>query len=78
MKEEHLEVIGGPAKTVSEKTNLYVEVAPGRQSGKILAKQIRSLLIDKAPRNWRERILAIPDEELMGFVPFGIGEVTLK
>jgi len=78
MKEEHLAVIGGPAKMVSKQTSIYVEVAPGRQSGKNLAKQIRGLLIEKAPKNLHEKILAIPNQEFTGFVPFGSGEATLK
>lgn len=78
MRNEHLAVVGGPTKMVSKQTNIYVEVAPGRQSGKNLVKQIRGLLVEKAPRNWREKILAIPNGDFMGFVPFGIGEVTLK
>jgi len=78
MKDEQLAVIGGPARTISKQTNLYVEIVPGRQASSALAKQIRSLLVEKAPKNWREKILAVPNEELQGFVPFGKGEVTLK
>ena len=78
MKEEHPTVLGGPVGMVLKQTNIYVELAPGRQSGKNLAKQIRDLLIEKAPKNWREKILTIPNQEFMGFVPFGIGEVILK
>jgi len=78
IKNEHFELVAGPAKMVSKHTDIYVEIAPGKQSGRNLAKQIRALFIKNAPRNWRERILSIPNEEFMVFVPFGIGEVTLK
>jgi len=78
LKEEHLAVIGGPAEMVSRQTNLFVELAPGKQTSSALAKQIRGLLVEKAPKSWRERILAIPNEELRAFVPFGKGEITLK
>jgi len=78
LKEEHLKVIRGPAKAISKQTNLYVELVPGKQANSALAKQIRGLLIEKTPRNLRQEILAIPKEELRGFVPFGKGEVILK
>ncbi len=78
MREGHLVVIGGPAKTVSKQTDFYVELVPGRQKSSVLAKEIRGLLVEKAPKNWHEEILTIPKEKLMRFVPFGKGEVTLK
>jgi len=78
LKEENLAVIGGPARTVSKQTNFYVELRPGKQASSALAKQIRGLLVEKAPKSWREKILAIPNEGLQGFVPFGKGEITLK
>jgi len=77
-KDERVVVVGGPAKMVSKQTNVYVELVPGRQSSGALAKQIRSLLIEKAPKSQREKIMAIPNSELQSFVPFGVGEVTFK
>jgi len=78
MKDEDLVVIGGPAKMVSRQTNFHMELAPGKQLSGALAKQVRGLLAEKAPKSWREKILAIRNEQLQGFVPFGKGEVTLK
>lgn len=69
---------GGPLTTVAKLTNLYVEIHPGKQETRSLAKQIRRLLAEKAPKDWRQKILTIPDAELQPFVPFGRGEVTLK
>ena len=69
---------GGPLATVTKLTNLYVEIHPGKQEGRSLAKQIRRLLAEKAPRDWRQRVLTLPDAELQPFIPFGRGEVTLK
>jgi hypothetical protein len=55
-----------------------VEIVPGRQESRALAKQIRGLLVKKAPKEWREKILSLSNAELQGYIPFGRGEVTLK
>lgn len=78
MREGQLTVIRGPAQAVSRQTSFYVEIMPGRQPSSALVKKIRALLIEKAPKNWREKILAVPNVELQGFAPFGKGEVILK
>jgi predicted ribosome quality control (RQC) complex YloA/Tae2 family protein len=69
---------GGPLATIAKLTNLYVGIHPGKQEGRLLVKQIRRLLAEKAPKERRQEILAIPDAELQPFIPFGRGEVTLK
>jgi len=78
LEKEYLTVVGGPAKTISKQTNLYVELVPGKQEGSALAKQVRGLLVEKASKNWHQKILAVSNEELRGFVPFGKGEVAFK
>lgn len=76
--EDQFSVIWGPLETVSKLTNLYVEIVPGKRESSTLVRQIRPSLVEKAPKDWREKILAISNAELQGFIPFGRGEVTLK
>jgi len=78
LKETDMTVVGGPALMVSRITRFYAELVPGKQPSGTLVKRIRGLLAGKAPSEWRDRILAIPNEQLQGFVPFGLGEVILK
>jgi len=78
LRDNQIAVIGGPAETVSKQTNVYVEVSPGHHTGSALTNSVRSLLSEKAPKAWREKILATPKQELQSFVPFGKGEVMLK
>ncbi len=78
IQDEDLVVIGGPAKMVSKQTSFYAVLVPGKQPSGALVKKIRSFLANKAPKNWREKILSIPNEQLQVFVPFGLGEATLK
>jgi mRNA-degrading endonuclease toxin of MazEF toxin-antitoxin module len=78
MQGDQIKVVNGPFETVSKQTESYVVVTPGKQEGKALVKQIRSLLFQKAPKNWRKNIPNIPNSELQSCIPFGRGEVTLK
>jgi hypothetical protein len=63
---------------VSKQTNFYVEVVPAKRADNDLLKKIRKLLLEKIPREWREKIMAIPNEKFHSFIPFGRGEVILK
>lgn len=78
LKETDVVAVGGPVMMVSRITRFYAELVPGKQPSGTLVKRIRGLLAGKAPSEWRDRILAIPNEQLQGFVPFGLGEVILK
>ena len=77
-KGEHLIIIGGPVEAISKQTNTYVEIITGYQSGGRLAKQIRYLLSEKAPKALREQILKISLDEIQRFVPLGRGAVKPK
>jgi hypothetical protein len=39
---------------------------------------MRGLLIERAPKEWREKIIAIPNEGLKSFIPLGRGEIIIK
>jgi len=75
MKENRVEVVGGPPEAIRKQTNLYVEIIPGQQTSSSLAKHIRKLLNQKAPAEWRKQILEISLEEIQSFIPSGKGEV---
>jgi predicted ribosome quality control (RQC) complex YloA/Tae2 family protein len=67
--------IGGPVEAVKAKTNTYVTVMPGNQSGKELFKRILAILAEKAPKENREKILKASVEEIRDFVPYAMGRV---
>ncbi len=72
-KEEGVTVIGGPVTAVANKTNLYVELVPGKQTSGKLAKQIQHLLAKRASNPWKKAISEIPLEEIQSFIPLGRG-----
>jgi len=76
MKENRVEVVGGPPEAIEKQTNLYVEIIPGQQTSSSLAKHVRKLLIDKAPAEWRKQILEISLGDIQGFIPLGKGEIA--
>jgi predicted ribosome quality control (RQC) complex YloA/Tae2 family protein len=67
--------IGGPVEAVKAKTNTYVTIMPGNQSGKELFKRILAILAEKAPKESREKILKASVEEVRDFVPYAMGRV---
>ncbi|MDH5782685.1 MAG: NFACT RNA binding domain-containing protein, partial [Candidatus Bathyarchaeota archaeon] len=68
-------IIGGPREAVSKHTSDYVEIIPGGHKSGELAKQIRRVLAQKTPRDWRKQILEIPLEEIQVFIPSGKGNI---
>ena len=68
-------IIGGSAKAISKRTNLYVKIVPGKTPSGKLAKEIRSILADMAPPGGKEEILNIPLEEIQAFIPLGKGDI---
>ncbi len=78
LKDGELTVIGGPAESISKQTDIYVEVIPVKRIGRDLMKKIRGSLAEGAPKELRGRIMAIPNEKLQRFIPFGRGELVLN
>ena len=75
---EKSEIIGGPAKAVQSKTNVFVEIIPGELSSSKLAYKIRHLLKQKAPRSFQDEISKMPIEDIQVFIPYGKGEVKRR
>lgn len=78
MKENRVEVVGGPPDAVRKQTEVYVEVIPGKETSGPLAKHIRKLLAKKAFTQWRKQIPEISLTEIQSFIPSGKGETALK
>jgi predicted ribosome quality control (RQC) complex YloA/Tae2 family protein len=68
-------IVGGPPEAISKHTSVYVEVVPGEHKSSQLAKQIRRILAEKAPKDWRKQILEVPLEEIQVFIPSGKGNI---
>ncbi len=69
-------VVGGPKDAVKDKTDIYVEIAPGDLPSSKLAKKIRQMLRQKVPKGKRDSVSKIPIEEIQAFIPSGRGKIT--
>ncbi|MCD6409622.1 MAG: NFACT family protein [Candidatus Verstraetearchaeota archaeon] len=78
VEEEVIKVIGGPLSAVSAKTQLMVEITPGKTPSRRLAEQIRNALKSRAPRELQPAIDAIPLEEFQRFIPAGGGAISIS
>ncbi len=79
MKEnDGFKVIGGPTEAIANHTNLYVRIAPGKESSGRLAKYIRNKIASMASAEEREVILRIPIEDFQAFIPSGRGSIVAK
>ena len=73
--EDPARIIGGPPEAISKHTKIYVIIVPGEHKSSQLAKQIRRVLAEKAPKDWRKQILDTPLEEIQSFIPSGKGNI---
>lgn len=78
IKENQITVVGGPTEFVKKQAIHYVEVVPGQEPSSSLAKNIRKLLAEKAPAEWRKQIIATPLGEIQNFIPSGKGAIALQ
>jgi len=74
-KEGQAMIVGGPVEAIANQTNICVEIVPGEQTSSKLAKQIRRLLAEKAPKTLKKEVLKVPLEEIQSFIPLGRGMV---
>jgi len=72
---DYVRIIGGPPEAISRHAKVYVEIVPGETKSSQLAKKIRKLLAEKAPKNWQKRILETSLEEIQAFIPSGKGHI---
>ncbi|MBC7129929.1 DUF814 domain-containing protein, partial [Candidatus Bathyarchaeota archaeon] len=76
-KEETDEVkfISGPLDAVKAKTRVYVTLLPGDIEGKELSRQILREMAEKAPKEYKERILKASVEDVKRLIPFNRGRI---
>lgn len=74
-EERQIKIIGGPKDAIASQTEFYIQIAPGDHSSEKLAKQIRQLLSQKAPKEWRENMLSVSLNEIQKFIPPGKGTI---
>ncbi len=72
---DHARIIGGPPEAIRKQASTYVELVTGERKSSDLAKQVRGMLAEKAPKDWRKRILGTPLEEIQAFIPSGKGDI---
>jgi predicted ribosome quality control (RQC) complex YloA/Tae2 family protein len=68
-------IIGGPPEAISKLASAYVELVPGEQKSGQLAKQVRNIMAQHAPEDWRKQILEVSLEEIQVFIPSGKGNI---
>lgn len=73
--DDYAKIIGGPPEAISKHAKVYVEIVPGEEKSSRLARKIRQLLAEKAPKDWRKRILETPLQEIQAFIPSGKGNI---
>lgn len=74
MKDNRLEIVGGPVTAIASQTRYMITIVPGRQTSGRLAKEIRLKLSKKVPKDLQKQVLKIPINEIQRFIPAGKGE----
>jgi predicted ribosome quality control (RQC) complex YloA/Tae2 family protein len=70
LKDDHLEFINGPSDAVKSKTNTYITIVPGDESGKALHRRVLRALAAKLPKEQREIVLKTSIERIRELVPY--------
>ena len=75
IKEDAIQVIGGPAQAIANQTTVYAEITPGDLKSGRLANRIKQVLVKKVPKPLRKKIFELPLEEIQRFIPYGRGRL---
>ena len=67
--------LGGPVNAVRAKAKTYILLEPGDVKGKKLLKQVLQALIEKLPKEQREKLKNVSIEQVREFVPYAKGRV---
>jgi predicted ribosome quality control (RQC) complex YloA/Tae2 family protein len=70
--------IGGPVDAVKAKTKTYAILVPGENSGKQLLKRVLKTLVEKVPKEKREKILKASIEQIRELIPFCKGRIAAE
>jgi predicted ribosome quality control (RQC) complex YloA/Tae2 family protein len=77
-KDGEVRILGGPPSAIAEKTEIWVEIQPGREKASALARAIREELLGKAGDGEREALEKIDLDEIVAFLPSGGGAMKGK
>jgi predicted ribosome quality control (RQC) complex YloA/Tae2 family protein len=70
--------IGGSVDAVKAKTKTYAILVPGENSGKQLLKRVLKTLVEKVPKEKREKILKASIEQIRELIPFCKGRIAAE
>jgi len=73
---EKTQFVGGPVETVKAKTQAYVTLVSGDTAGKEFLKQILQALMQKLPKEQREKVGKASVEQFREFVPYTKGRLA--
>ena len=76
VKDAEPQFIGGPIDAVKARTNTFVTVKPGDETGKQLLKDVLRALSLRSPKEKRERIVRASIEQIREFVPYTMGRLA--
>ncbi len=69
-------VEAGPPEAAEGWADLMAIIVPGRKKAKEIVREARGRMVELAPREYREKLLSLPLEELSALIPFGMGELV--
>jgi predicted ribosome quality control (RQC) complex YloA/Tae2 family protein len=67
--DEYAQVIGGPLKSVEERTSINIQIKPGDVPKGKLAKEIREILFKKCPEDEKHKVESLTVNEFLPFIP---------
>jgi predicted ribosome quality control (RQC) complex YloA/Tae2 family protein len=75
---EETSFVGGPVDAVKAKTKAYLIIVPGDSTGKELLKQALKSLMQKLPKEQREKAGKTSIEQIREFIPYTKGTLNIK
>ena len=67
--DQHAQVIGGPVKSVEERTPIYIQIKPGDLPKGKLAKEIREMLLKKCSEDEKYKLESLTVNDFLPFIP---------
>lgn len=72
---DSLEIIHGPERSISKKTNAYVTIIPGKTPSEKLSKEILSILLLKSGLKISDKEKGTLIQSIKKYIPYGIGDI---
>ncbi|MFW9853134.1 MAG: hypothetical protein ACFFDS_09330, partial [Candidatus Thorarchaeota archaeon] len=67
--DEYAQVIGGPVKSVEERTSISIQIKPGDEPKGKLGKEIREILLKKCTEDEKYKVESLTVNEFLPFIP---------